>query len=314
MSMVWDYEEDDHGQPSSPHINKMRVEDRTITELVGICKGMVAGGACTSSDIDFLKMWVMENAQFASMWPMSVLVSHLFGDERQDFPQHAKNTFGILFSIAGSDSLKHGVHSYSTKLPLNNPIPKVRVRHSCFCFTGKMYFGTRSECERATIDAGGSICDVRKYTNYLVVGNIGSRDWIHSTFGRKVECAIYWNANGANIAIINEQTWKEAIENSSSESEECIFDEDSHDIDYISVSTVVIERIAENNNISVEKFQIQNGIEIALAQHREIWIFKILDTGYISVNHNPEDIEAKNVLRHITEIEDALLFAAQLPF
>ena len=33
---------DDDGQPLNPGINRMRVDDRTVCELVGICKGMVA--------------------------------------------------------------------------------------------------------------------------------------------------------------------------------------------------------------------------------------------------------------------------------
>jgi hypothetical protein len=46
---------------------------------------------------------------------------------------------------------------------------------------------------------------------YLIIGEIGSRDWIHSTHGRKIEKALEHNAGGARIAIIGEQHWFEQL-------------------------------------------------------------------------------------------------------
>jgi hypothetical protein len=40
-----------------------------------------------------------------------------------------------------------------------------------------------------------------------VIGEIGSRDWIHSTHGRKIEKAMDYNGRGCRIAIVGEQHW-----------------------------------------------------------------------------------------------------------
>jgi hypothetical protein len=48
---------------------------------------------------------------------------------------------------------------------------------------------------------------ITKDLNYLVIGEVGSRDWIHSTHGRKIEKAIDYNDRGCRIAIVTEQHW-----------------------------------------------------------------------------------------------------------
>jgi len=41
----------------------------------------------------------------------------------------------------------------------------------------------------------------------LIVADMGSRDWIHSTHGRKIEKAMEVKSSGNLIAIISEEHW-----------------------------------------------------------------------------------------------------------
>ena len=43
-------------------------------------------------------------------------------------------------------------------------------------------------------------------TSYLVIGSVGSRDWIHSSWGRKVEKAVEYKRL-CRIAMVSEQHW-----------------------------------------------------------------------------------------------------------
>lgn len=52
--------------------NKHRIEDRSISELVGIAKGLVADGIVNESEADFLVTWLQEN-QHLTCWPFDVL-------------------------------------------------------------------------------------------------------------------------------------------------------------------------------------------------------------------------------------------------
>jgi hypothetical protein len=48
-------------------------------------------------------------------------------------------------------------------------------------------------------------------TSYLVIGSIGSTDWVHSTHGRKIEKAVRLRTEGRPIHIIAEEYWAECI-------------------------------------------------------------------------------------------------------
>ena len=47
--------------------------------------------------------------------------------------------------------------------------------------------------------------------DYLVVGLMGNEDWAHSTFGRKIQQAIDFNAKSNTIAILAEDAWANAL-------------------------------------------------------------------------------------------------------
>lgn len=58
---------------------------------------------------------------------------------------------------------------------------------------------------------GGAIASVSKKLDYLVIGEIGSRDWIHSTHGRKIEKAVELRNGGARLAIVSERHWQAGL-------------------------------------------------------------------------------------------------------
>ena len=73
------------------------------------------------------------------------------------------------------------------------------------CVTGKFAFGPRSEIEKLIEERGGELSNsITKKVNYLVIGTFSSRDWIHSSYGRKIEKAVEYRDNGDDIAIISE--------------------------------------------------------------------------------------------------------------
>jgi hypothetical protein len=64
----------------------------------------------------------------------------------------------------------------------------------------------QSVCNALSLN-GGQIGAISRGLDYLVIGEIGSRDWIHSTHGRKIEKAIDYSGRGCHIAIVAEQHW-----------------------------------------------------------------------------------------------------------
>jgi len=100
----------------------------------------------------------------------------------------------------------------STELPVTKNAV-ITLPCSVFCLTGKFITGTRQKCEDLVIRCGGQVeSGVTLRTNYLVIGDLASRDWKFSSFGRKIESAIKYRESGkSDVAILSEQMWVESL-------------------------------------------------------------------------------------------------------
>jgi NAD-dependent DNA ligase len=124
----------------------------------------------------------------------------------------SRNDRPVLYSSVAPFARKsRGEASMSTELPFTKPPPTIDFVDRAFCFTGKFFSGTRSWCEEQVARRGAHCGAITRDLNFLIIGEIGSRDWIHSTHGRKIEKAIEYNERGCSIGIIGEQYWHAAL-------------------------------------------------------------------------------------------------------
>ena len=81
-----------------------------------------------------------------------------------------------------------------------------------YVFTGKFAFGTRRDCERE-VEKRGAVCEpnITKRTSFLVIGTFGSTDWVHTSFGRKIEKAVSYRDDGVPLRIVGEDHWADAL-------------------------------------------------------------------------------------------------------
>lgn len=120
-----------------------------------------------------------------------------------------KELFETLNQLTGK--IDKNAQNNSTKLPLTDPPPTISFPGKNYCFTGHFVTGTRKQVESIVIEKGGRTQSAPTFsTNYLVIGLIGSTDWIHSTYGRKIERAVEIQ-NGHNIKIISEEHWAQFL-------------------------------------------------------------------------------------------------------
>jgi NAD-dependent DNA ligase len=93
-------------------------------------------------------------------------------------------------------------------LPLDYPVPEIIFRDRSFCFTGVFEFGRRVDCHGAVELRGGVAAKaITKNLNYLVIGNVGSEMWLHTSFGLKIAKAVECRDSGASLSIITEKDW-----------------------------------------------------------------------------------------------------------
>jgi len=86
--------------------------------------------------------------------------------------------------------------------------PQLQFDARTYVLTGAFYFGKRKECQREIVARGG-LCgeSVTKKTDVLVIGELASRDWLHSSFGLKIKAPMDLCSQGRSIAIVSEEPW-----------------------------------------------------------------------------------------------------------
>jgi NAD-dependent DNA ligase len=135
----------------------------------------------------------------------SVLADGMVTDEERS---HLIETLQQL--VGGSFTETGAVPDGATALPIDVDAD-VSLTGRSFCFTGQFLFGTRSACEQAVADRGGTISGVKKGLAFLVIGELSSRDWKHSSFGTKIVAAMKLRAAGASLMIVSEAQWIRAL-------------------------------------------------------------------------------------------------------
>jgi hypothetical protein len=205
---------DEDGQPSSLAFNsKLRI-DRETDELIGLCKGLLADGEVNEAEANFLLGWLQRSSETCDEWPANVLfrrVSEMLRDGRLDQSEEGQ-LLTLLVSITGGDPGRLNAHSLSSGLPLDQPMPPIRMEERRFCFTGKFLWGPRDACHREVVRRGGVVGEaITKELSYLVIGVVGSRDWVHSAYGRKIQKAVEYRGAGVPLAIVSEEHFVRAL-------------------------------------------------------------------------------------------------------
>ncbi len=198
---------DEHGQPIAKfnwHNNFRKAMD----SLYGLCAGLLADRKLTDDEIIFLDTWLKEHHEICTDFPANVIYRRvrdvladgiITEDERADlYDTIGKMLGGTLEETGATDGL-------ATRLPIDN-VERIEIPGRRFCFTGKFVYGPRTKCERAVIELGGEVQNgITKKLDYLVIGTFASRDWAHTSHGRKIEKALDYKQKGKEILIISEE-------------------------------------------------------------------------------------------------------------
>ena len=194
-------------QPNTT-LNRTRRLDRNTDELIGICRGVLADGSINVSEMAFLRDWVDRHQEFAHEYIFNALF-HRIADALTDgviSADEERDLLALLQGVVGGEADgEQSVASLTSTLPLDDPPPSINFNDHVFIVTGTFDFGPRSAVIEAIETRGGTVRDaLSSRTDYLVVGMLGSRDWIHSSYGRKIEQALKLREEGATLVIIGE--------------------------------------------------------------------------------------------------------------
>ena len=202
---------DEQNQLVSRAIRAKDVCDRKADELIGICRGIMADGTVNQKEAEFIIKWINDNCDYTNAYPFNIVYSRIsemlsdgyFSDDEKE------DLFDLMTKLTGGEVIGEDTESMSSTLPLCVPMPKIVFEGSSFVFTGVFTTGNREYLEKLVKEIGGiSHTSVRQDTDYLVIGDIGSKDWAHSSYGRKIEKAVeYRDTKDTGISIVCERHW-----------------------------------------------------------------------------------------------------------
>lgn len=202
----------------SRFFHEARIDRRSANALVGLAAGITADGHINQQEAEFLENWISANLVHLEDPVINLLyrrLSDMLSDGVLDADESAE-LLEILRSFAGLSAAKPKASDNafvpSNALPLDHPVPELVWNGRLFLFTGVMAYGPRKDCEALVIERGGQIAPgVSKKIHYLVVGEIGNEQWLHSTYGTKIKKAVELRENGCSLAIVSEKHWQAAL-------------------------------------------------------------------------------------------------------
>lgn len=188
--------------------------ERACARLLGLIAGITADGHLHDMEIQFLRTWLAENAQAAQHWLGSRLIQQIDNvmadgvitdTERDALLTTLHATSGVQFASTGS------VTAETVGFPADDC--EVVFPERTFCLTGKFHFGSRGECEAATLAAGAACADsVTKKVHFLVIGSAGTTvSWKQASYGQKIDSAMKLREKGHPIYVLTESAWRNAL-------------------------------------------------------------------------------------------------------
>jgi len=185
-----------------------RLSERGIDEFIGICKGILFDGIVTFDEAINLLKWLDNNPLVSPIYPTSEVLTVLqsVNEDGNLSPDNEAALLILLTKITGSPKVFLSGDNASSTLPLCDPPPNVAIDGSIFILTGNMQHSSRKDFKVLIESLGGAVLDktVRKDTDFLIIGDVGSSAWMHSTHGRKIERAMKLRSQGSGISIISE--------------------------------------------------------------------------------------------------------------
>ena len=178
-----------------------------IDYVLGFMRGISANNIITEKEAKAL-FNAIKKCEDKTTFPISKVYEYF--KNNKDFSDNTE-LLSILKNIYGGNLITNAKASLSC-LPVDNPQPDIEFKDKVSTLTGEFAFGTRAQCVKEIEKHGGKFSkNVTQNIHYLTIGSIGSDDWQHSSFGRKIEKALQLKKQGKNIIIISEDHWAKYI-------------------------------------------------------------------------------------------------------
>lgn len=182
---------------------------RCFGALVGIAQGLICDRHLTDQEIHFLNDWLTQNDEITQAWPGDIIQQRIKVALEDGIITEAERSHLLttLQELIGGTTESLAAPTHVTQLTFDE-VTVCEFREKRFCLTGKFVFGPRGSCAVEIEKRGGINANtVTKVLRYLVIGDRGSPEWKHGSFGTKVEKAQQYKRGRVPILIVREECW-----------------------------------------------------------------------------------------------------------
>lgn len=127
-------------------------------------------------------------------------------------PSNNETLLATVKNFCGQNFLDTGAAENGAISSIFDDISEIELHGKKVCFTGTVVGTPRSELKRQAELLGCSITKTpTTKTDLVIVGGEASKDWIYSSYGRKIETALEHRKKGCGLKIISVERWLELV-------------------------------------------------------------------------------------------------------
>ena len=181
-------------------------DDSRINEFVGFLEGIVSDGEITLNEFSALEKLLVEYQDLLDRFPLDRIKQavDLILEDGIVEPEELEEFCELVKEITGTDFTSDGCAVGGATALFNEEIDIISGKS--ICLTGKFINGTRNAIVKLLKEHKAEFHqNVTQTTDIIVIGTLSSRDWIHSSSGRKIEKALSNRKGGQEIIITCEE-------------------------------------------------------------------------------------------------------------
>jgi len=182
---------------------------KSLNELLGLARGLMADEQLTDAEIVFLHDWLEDRYSITASFPgnvihariKDVLEDGIITEGERQYLVETLNTLieGRLEDLADEVDL--------AELWFDEP-GIIDFHSTRFCLTGNFIYGPKEVCRTAIEERGGTVMpSITHEPEILVVGGLGVDQWRSGSLGDKIEAALKMKKEGVPVQIIAEEVW-----------------------------------------------------------------------------------------------------------
>lgn len=178
-------------------------EDSEATEFLGFLQGISVDDHISDKERQILSKLLIN-------LPDTIICNSIIKQLSAAISEDDEALLKAIRRCCGQQFKNTGSAQSETLLAICDDIEDINMKGRIVCFSGAVSGMSRSQLKSEAEKQGYIVSNkVTLNTDYLVIGNSASKDWISTSYGRKIETALKNKEKGALINILTYEMWCE---------------------------------------------------------------------------------------------------------